>query len=105
MPSGCGKDNATPRLHPLDTKLCSRLPLAIIRGNADADAKATCASLRPVRRAEPPLPLDSVALHRHRRRMASAHRAIALFPPQPAFDATVATSVSRLLTPTSDRNN
>src|SRR6266403_5957903 len=104
MLSGFGRDNEALDPHRPDQKLCSPLPSSALRDNADADAKARCATSRWELQVSPPPLVDLAEFARCRQRTALTPRAIPLsLPPQMHF-ANVARHVSRYSKPTSDHN-
>src|SRR6266850_25462 len=67
-----GRDNEALDRHRPDRKLCSPLPSLALRDNADANAKARCATSRLELQVSPPLLLDLAASFRCRQQTALA---------------------------------
>src|SRR4029077_7702637 len=104
MRSKSGRDNEVLDRHRPDQKLCSPLPSLALRDNADANAKARCATSLRGLQVSPPLLLDLVVSVRCRQRTALAPQAIQLSLPLQTHFAHVARRASRYSTPRPDHS-
>src|SRR5205823_3074976 len=105
MLSESDEDNGALDRHRLDRKRCSPLPSSMLRDNADADAKATCAESQSELQVWRPLLPDLVASFHRRLRTVVALQAIRLCLPSRTHFATVAMRVSRCSTPWPDHKS